>query len=324
VQRDAAARLLGTCRALCRSQDGVPLPLYFEGQTACERKTKDVIGGKMENQAAKTEPVSETAGKTDPSAAGQDQQRPVEEINPFDYPGTERVRIRHLETKQMSQEDIDRVLQLTGQHEAFEILMMYYDCALVEVRTKLEVLNREVGLKKNRNPFESIKSRLKKPVSIYEKLKHRRIPFSVENIEKYLTDVAGLRVICSFIDDIYSIRDSLASQDDVRIIQEKDYIAHPKPNGYRSLHLILEVPIYLMQEKKYMRVELQFRTIAMDFWASVEHKMKYKREIRNAESIVEELRYSADLINQLDRRMLQIRDRIELNEEGDRVMSEWH
>ena len=247
-----------------------------------------------------------------------------EEINPFDYPGTERVRIRHLEVKQISQEDIDRVLQLTGQLEAFEILMMYYDCALMEVRTKLEVLNREVALKKNRNPFESIKSRLKKPVSIYEKLKHRRIPFSVENMEKYLTDVAGLRVICSFIDDIYSIRDSLAAQDDVRIIQEKDYIAHPKPNGYRSLHLILEIPIYLMQEKKYMKVELQFRTIAMDFWASVEHKMKYKKEIKNAESIVEELHYSADLINQLDRRMLQIRDRIELNEEGDRVMSEWH
>ena len=246
-----------------------------------------------------------------------------EEINPFDYPGTERVRIRHLEVKQTSQEDIDRVLQLTGQLEAFEVLMMYYDCALAEVRTKLEVLNREVGLKKNRNPFESIKSRLKKPVSIYGKLKHRRIPFSVLNIEKYLTDVAGLRVICSFIDDIYAIRDSLAIQDDVRIIQEKDYIAHPKSNGYRSLHLILEVPIYLMQEKKHMRVELQFRTIAMDFWASVEHKMMYKREIKNAESIVEELRYSADLINQLDRRMLQIRDRIELNEQGDRVMSEW-
>ena len=238
------------------------------------------------------------------------------EINPFDYPGTERVRIRHLEMREISQEDIDRVLQLTGQLEAFEVLMMYYDCALAEVRTKLDVLNKEVTLKKNRNPFESIKSRLKKPVSIYEKLKLRRIPFSVENIEKYLTDVAGLRVICSFIDDIYNIRDSLAAQDDVRIIQEKDYIAHPKPN------LILEIPIFLMQEKKYMHVELQFRTIAMDFWASVEHTMKYKKEVKNEESIVEELRYSADLINQLDRRMLQIRDRIEMNEStGER--SQW-
>ena len=256
--------------------------------------------------------------KTGTEKAGEDK----EEINPFDYPGTERVRIRHLEMRQISQEDIDRVLQLTGQLEAFEILMMYYGCALAEVRTKLEVLNKEVTLKKNRNPFETIKSRLKKPVSIYEKLKLRRIPFSVENIEKYLTDVAGLRVICSFIDDIYNIRDSLAAQDDVRIIQEKDYIAHPKPNGYRSLHLILEIPIFLMQEKKYMHVELQFRTIAMDFWASVEHTMKYKKEIKNADSIVEELRYSADLINQLDRRMLQIRDRIEMNEStGER--SQW-
>lgn len=228
-----------------------------------------------------------------------------------------------MEVKSITQEDIDRILELTGQLEAFEILMMYYDCALAEVRTRLEVLNKEVALKKNRNPFESIKSRLKKPVSIYEKIKSRRIPFSVDNIEKYLTDVAGLRVICSFIDDIYSIRDSLALQDDVRIIQEKDYIAHPKANGYRSLHLILEVPIYLMQEKKFMNVELQFRTIAMDFWASVEHNMKYKKEIRNAESIAEELRYSADLINQLDRRMMQIRDRIELNEESDRERSQW-
>ena len=234
-----------------------------------------------------------------------------------DYQGTGHVRIRTLEMKEISQEDIDRVLELTGQLEDFDILMMYYDCALTQMRTKLEILNREVALKKKRNPFESIKSRLKKPVSIYEKLKLRRIPFSVENIEKYLTDVAGLRVVCSFIDDIYIIRDSLASQDDVKIIQEKDYIAHPKKNGYRSLHLIIEVPIFLMQEKKYMRVELQFRTIAMDFWASVEHNMKYKKEIKNAESIVEELRYSADLINQLDRRMLQIRERIERSEVPD-------
>jgi len=239
------------------------------------------------------------------------------------YQGTGHVRIRTLEMKEISQEDIDRVLELTGQLEAFDILMMYYDCALAQVRTKLEILNREMALKKKRNPFESIKCRLKKPVSIYEKLKLRRIPFSVENIETHLTDVAGLRVICSFIDDIYNIRDSLAAQDDVKIIQEKDYIAHPKANGYRSLHLILEIPIFLMQEKKFMRVELQFRTIAMDFWASVEHKMKYKKEIKNEKSIVEELRYSADLINQLDRRMLQIRDRIELSEESNLERSEW-
>ncbi|MDO5133782.1 MAG: GTP pyrophosphokinase family protein [Eubacteriales bacterium] len=285
---------------------------------AQDTAAKDVLMKDAESQD------TEAQGAAVQAAEVQTVPKQGDEIDDLDYPGTGRVRIRNMEPKEMSQEDIDRILELTGQLEDFEILMMYYDCALAEVRTKLEVLHREVALKKNRNPFETIKSRLKKPVSIYEKLKARRIPFSVENIEKYLTDIAGLRVICSFIDDIYSIRDSLAMQDDVRIIQEKDYIAVPKPNGYRSLHLILEVPIYLMQEKKYMHVELQFRTIAMDFWASVEHQMKYKKEIRNAESIVEELHYSADLINQLDRRMLQIRDRIELNEEGDRVMSEWH
>ena len=215
----------------------------------------------------------------------------------------------------MTDEDVERILQITDQADAFEELMMYYDCAMTEVRTKLEVLNKEMALKNRRNPFEYIKSRLKSPRSIYGKLKGKGVPFTVENIENTINDIAGIRVICSFIDDIYNIRDSFDVQDDVEIIQEKDYIVSPKGNGYRSLHLIIRIPIFLSSEKKFMNVELQFRTIAMDFWASVEHKMKYKREIRNADIIVEELRYSADLINQLDRRMLQIRERIELNEE---------
>lgn len=223
----------------------------------------------------------------------------------------------------MTDEDVERVLQITEQAEQFETLMMYYDCAMSEVRTKLEVLNKEMALKNRRNPFEYIKSRLKSPSSIYGKLKNRGVPFTVENIENTINDVAGIRVICSFIDDIYSIRDSFDVQDDVEILQEKDYIQNPKENGYRSLHLILRIPIFLSNEKKFMNVEVQFRTIAMDFWASVEHKMKYKREISNAEIIVEELRYSADLINQLDRRMLQIRERIERSEdESDRKASD--
>ena len=216
----------------------------------------------------------------------------------------------------ITDEDVERILQITDQTDAFDELMMYYDCAMTEVRTKLEVLNKEMALRNKRNPFEYIKSRLKAPRSIYGKLKGKGVPFTVENIENTINDIAGIRVICSFIDDIYNIRDSFDVQDDVEIIQEKDYIASPKGNGYRSLHLIIRVPIFLSNEKKFMNVELQFRTIAMDFWASVEHKMKYKREIRNAEIIVEELRYSADLINQLDRRMLQIRERIEVNEES--------
>ena len=124
--------------------------------------------------------------------------------------------------------------------------------------------------------------------------------------------MAGIRVICSFPDDIYKLADYLEAQDDIRVITRKDYIAKPKPNGYRSLHLIVEVPIFLTTEKKNMRVEVQFRTIAMDFWASLEHKLKYKRELTDAENISNELYYCAELINQLDCRMQQIREKIEV------------
>jgi putative GTP pyrophosphokinase len=241
----------------------------------------------------------------DPDAAMKEEQR---------LTGDEKYDIGYYGTDSITDEDVGRLLAITEQAEQFENMMMYFDCAMSQVRTKLEILNKEMALKNRRNPFEYIKSRLKSPSSIYGKLKVKGVPFTVENIENTINDVAGIRVICSFIDDIYSIRDSFDVQDDVEILQEKDYIASPKENGYRSLHLILRVPIFLSSEKKYMNVEVQFRTIAMDFWASVEHKMKYKREINNAEIIVEELRYSADLINQLDRRMLQIRERIERSE----------
>ena len=149
------------------------------------------------------------------------------------------------------------------------------------------------------------------PRSIFEKLDRRGIDFTVRNIERYLQDIAGIRVICSFIDDIYKLRDCLIQQDDIVLLEEKDYIRYPKDNGYRSLHLILEVPIYLTSGKYMMKVEVQLRTIAMDFWASIEHKMKYKRDIPNEQSITEELQYVAEMINQLDRRMMQLRDRID-------------
>ncbi len=134
---------------------------------------------------------------------------------------------------------------------------------------------------------------------------------TVEDMEKNLNDIAGIRVICSFPDDIYMLADCLLAQDDIRLVMKKDYIKKPKPNGYRSLHLIVEVPIFLTDEKKPMRVEVQFRTIAMDFWASLEHKMKYKKHIEKAESISNELFYCAELIAQLDGRMQQIRQKIE-------------
>ena len=195
--------------------------------------------------------------------------------------------------------------------EKFRRMIMQYECAMLEVKTKLDVLNAELSLQHSRNPFETIKCRIKSPESILEKLERRQIPLTIENVEKNLNDIAGIRVICSFPDDIYMLADCLLEQDDITLIARKDYIKNPKPNGYRSLHLILEVPIFLTDEKKLMRVEVQFRTIAMDFWASLEHKMKYKRNIRKAENISDELFYCAELIAQLDGRMQQIRKKIE-------------
>lgn len=204
---------------------------------------------------------------------------------------------------------------LIEQASEFKELMMQYRCALMEVETKLNVLNAEFTMKNNRNPFESIKSRIKTPKSIIEKLKRKGYEISVKGIEENLADVAGIRVICSFPDDIYATAKMLTDQDDIRVLEVKDYIINPKPNGYRSLHLILEVPIFLSNEKKNMKVEVQFRTIAMDFWASLEHKLKYKKNIENAEEISKELQRCAEASSQLDLRMQALRDRIEAERE---------
>ena len=213
--------------------------------------------------------------------------------------------------KSISQEDIEQLLRMTDQIQDFQELMMKYECAMYEIKTKLDVLNKELSLRNNRNPFESIKTRIKAPISLFEKMQRKGLPFTVDNIKNNISDVAGIRVICSFIDDIYMLADCLKAQDDVKLIEIKDYIDNPKPSGYRSLHLILEVPIFLTHDKEYMTVEVQFRTIAMDFWASLEHKMKYKKDIQDAEMITEDLCFSADMINQIDRRMQQIRERID-------------
>lgn len=197
------------------------------------------------------------------------------------------------------------------QAHPFMQLMMNYRCALMEVGTKLNVLNEEFAMKYNRNPFESIKSRIKTPRSIIEKLNRKGYEISVNSIEEHLYDIAGIRVICSFQDDIYAIAKMLIQQDDIILIKEKDYIKNPKPNGYRSLHLILDIPIFLAEEKKHMKVEVQFRTIAMDFWASLEHKLKYKKNVDNPASVVEELKECAEIICQMDQRMQSIRDSIE-------------
>ncbi len=210
-----------------------------------------------------------------------------------------------------NREQIEMFLKGKDNIDKFRRIIMQYECAMLEIKTKLDVLNTELSLQKSRNPFETIKCRIKSPESIFEKMKRNHIPMTVEDMEKNMNDIAGIRVICSFPDDIYMLADCLLAQDDITLIAKKDYIKKPKPNGYRSLHLIVEVPIFLTDEKKPMRVEVQFRTIAMDFWASLEHKMKYKKHIEKAESISNELYYCAELIAQLDGRMQQIREKIE-------------
>ena len=213
--------------------------------------------------------------------------------------------------KEITYADIEKILERKDIIKDFQILMMKYDCALSEVRTKLDVLNKELSLRNNRNPFEAIKMRIKTPISIYNKLRKKGVEFTIENIQENVSDIAGIRVICSFVDDIYMLADCLANQDDIKVLVRKDYIKKPKASGYRSLHLIIEIPIFLTQEKEYVKVEVQFRTIAMDFWASLEHKMKYKKNVKNQSVISEDLKFSADLINQLDLRMQQIRCKID-------------
>ena len=194
----------------------------------------------------------------------------------------------------------------------FKRLMAYYKCAIMEVETKFKVLNQEFSLDYDRNPIETIKTRLKSTESIIKKLVRRNFPLTVDSIEANLNDIAGVRVVCSFLEDIYLLADCLLQQDDVKLIQVKDYIKNPKPNGYRSLHLIIEIPIFLKDERKDMRVEVQLRTIAMDFWASLDHKLSYKKDIPEEEAklLRQELLECAQISADLDVRMGEIKNRI--------------
>lgn len=203
---------------------------------------------------------------------------------------------------------------LDGAFHDIKMLMMYYECAVLEVKTKLDVLNNEFKANEFRNPIETIKSRIKTPASIIEKLQRKGFDLTVESVEKNLDDVAGVRVICSFVDDIYKVADMLTNQDDIKVLSRKDYIKNPKKNGYRSLHLVVEIPIFLSNEKKFMRVEVQIRTIAMDFWASLEHEIHYKKFSNSNAEAVKELAHCADVIYETDIRMLSVRKKL-LDEE---------
>lgn len=192
----------------------------------------------------------------------------------------------------------------------YKELMAYYRCAMMEVETKFRVLNEELSLEYDRNPIETIKTRLKSVDSIADKLSRQNLAMTVDNIENNMHDVAGVRVICGFPSDIYTLSEAFLNQDDITLIERKDYMANPKPNGYRSLHLIVEIPIYLHDEKKPMKVEVQFRTISMDWWASLEHKIRYKKDVKVPKDIADELRECAEAAAILDGRMEQIQKKI--------------
>ena len=218
-------------------------------------------------------------------------------------------------TKQMLKEKLfseEFMKIMKNNTKPMNTLMAYYRCAIMEVETKFNVLNEQFSLEYDRNPIESIKSRIKSMESLAKKVRERNIPITVEAIEENIHDVAGIRVICSFPEDIYMLADCLLQQDDITLIEKKDYIKNPKPSGYRSLHLIVSVPIFLKNEKRNMKVEVQLRTIAMDFWASLEHKLRYKKNIpaQVVDELAKELKDCAEQSASLDRKMQEIRNKL--------------
>lgn len=205
------------------------------------------------------------------------------------------------------QENSDTLFEMLFE---FRKLMTVYKCAIKEITTKFEVLDEELSVENARNPIQFIHSRVKDPLSIFDKLQRKGKEFSIDAVVENLNDVAGIRIICKFVDDIYKIAEMLTTHDDVRLLGIKDYIKSPKPNGYRSYHMIVEIPVFLSSKKQFVKAEIQLRTIAMDFWASLEHELKYKKLVEDPESIGTELRECADDIFKMDRRMEQIKNRI--------------
>ena len=206
--------------------------------------------------------------------------------------------------------DYETIEWIQNKMTDFDLLMAYYRCAMMEIETKFKVLNEEFSLEHDRNPISSIKTRIKSFESITEKIERKGLPFEVDSVEKYINDVAGIRVICTFPEDVYLLADSLLKQDDIMLIRRKDYIAEPKENGYRSLHLIVAVPIYLAHEKRLMKVEIQLRTLAMDFWASLEHQLRYKKDFEFTKEMADELKLCAEQSAALDLRMEALRKQV--------------
>ena len=188
--------------------------------------------------------------------------------------------------------------------------LLLYDAALKEINTKLEILNSEFKMAHQYNPIEHITSRIKSPQSIAKKLRHNQKELTIENIVKYVNDVAGIRIICSFTSDIYRIADLISNQSDIKVLKIKDYITRPKENGYTSYHMIVSIPVFLSDKTVETKVEIQIRTIAMDFWASLEHKIYYKFEGNAPGHIQKELKECSDIVAYLDQKMLSLNEEI--------------
>lgn len=194
--------------------------------------------------------------------------------------------------------------------KAYQEIMMMYHCAIKEIVTKVEILNEELKTKFNRSPIEIIKSRIKDSESIIGKLMRKGLEVNLDSL-KELEDIAGVRIICSFIDDIYEVANMIMKQDDITVVKVKDYIKEPKESGYRSLHIIVEIPVFFSDKKQPLKVEIQIRTIAMDFWASLEHQLRYKKNYDKENDLEDNLRECANVISETDRKMQEIKRKID-------------
>ena len=215
----------------------------------------------------------------------------------------------------MNDERTETMMQLSAEFQQmvdeFFTVQCRYQAAIREVQTKLEILDDEFQMKHKRNPIHHMQTRMKSIQSMMEKLQRKHESVSIASAVNNLTDIAGVRVIFSYIQDIYTVADLLTSQDDVKVLRVRDYIKNPKPNGYRSLHLVLEIPVFLSEGRIPVPVEVQIRTIAMDFWASLEHSLRYKAEGQVTEEVSRELLQTASDIAALDQRMQQIHDKVD-------------
>ena len=214
-------------------------------------------------------------------------------------------------SQKIKQNVVNQIAKTTLYENVSELMKMQqiYEAGIKEIRTKLEILDAEFKVKHDHNPIHHIESRLKSPESILKKAINKDIPVTERSLEENIHDIAGIRVICNYVDDVYKVAQLLTNQDDIQLIEMKDYIQNPKENGYRSLHLIVEIPIFLSDEKKWVKVEVQFRTIAMDFWASLEHKIRYKKNLskERLDEIDKELLECAKICKTLDEKMEEIK-----------------